>query len=222
MIDYAASFGFLIRFRQIFPKAGRRCARCSRRTFPRGTCRVFFRSPRPQCRILTRELPDGRSNMTTATSVTLLERLRRPGEQDAWRRFVGLYTPLIYFWGRQAGLQQHDAADLVQAVFAHLVEKMPGFVYDPARRFRAWLRTVTLNLLGNRGRRRGDRPIAYGEQGLDAVAVPDGVESLVEEDYQGYLVKRALRVIARRLHRGDLAGLLAAHGRGPARRRRGP
>lgn len=131
----------------------------------------------------------------TTTAISLLERLRRPGEQDAWRRFVSIYTPLIYYWARQAGLQQQDAADLAQEVFAHLFEKMPGFVYDPARRFRAWLRTVTLNLLRDRQRRRGDRTIAYGEQGLDAVAVPDGAEALVEEDYQGYLVKRALQVM---------------------------
>jgi RNA polymerase sigma-70 factor, ECF subfamily len=136
----------------------------------------------------------------TTTSISLLERLRRPGEQDGWRGFVGIYTPLIYYWARQAGLQQaglqqQDAADLAQEVFAHLFEKMPGFVFDPARRFRAWLRTVTLNLLRDRARRRGDRTIAYGEQGLDAVAVPDGAEALVEEDYQGYLVKRALQVM---------------------------
>ena len=131
----------------------------------------------------------------TTTPITLLERLRRPGEQDAWFRFVGLYTPLIYYWSRQAGLQQSDAADLVQEVFAHLVEKMPGFVYDPARRFRAWLRTVTLNLLRDRARRRGDRPIAFGEQGLDAITVPDGADALDEQDYRGYLVKRAMQVM---------------------------
>src|SRR5687768_3792442 len=45
------------------------------------------------------------------TSLTLLERLRQPGDQEAWTRFVQLYTPLLYHWARRAGLQEQDAAD---------------------------------------------------------------------------------------------------------------
>jgi len=32
------------------------------------------------------------------TSVSLLERLRQPTAQQAWQRFVDLYTPLLYYW----------------------------------------------------------------------------------------------------------------------------
>jgi RNA polymerase sigma-70 factor (ECF subfamily) len=32
------------------------------------------------------------------TPASLLERLRRPDERQAWDRFVELYSPLIYFW----------------------------------------------------------------------------------------------------------------------------
>ena len=55
------------------------------------------------------------------TSVSLLERLRQPAEQEAWTRFVQLYTPLIYGWARRVGLSPEDASDLVQDVFAALV-----------------------------------------------------------------------------------------------------
>jgi hypothetical protein len=48
------------------------------------------------------------------TPASLLERLRRRGEQAAWAHFVDLYTPLLYYWARRIGLQPHDAADLVQ------------------------------------------------------------------------------------------------------------
>jgi len=40
------------------------------------------------------------------TSFSLLERLRLPFDADAWARFVALYAPLIYAWGRGVGLQQ--------------------------------------------------------------------------------------------------------------------
>ena len=54
----------------------------------------------------------------TQTPVSLLERLRQPGDQEAWQRFVELYGPLIYAWSRRAGLQDQDAADLVQDVLS--------------------------------------------------------------------------------------------------------
>jgi RNA polymerase sigma-70 factor, ECF subfamily len=66
----------------------------------------------------------------TKTPASLLERLRQPFEQEAWERFVSLYTPLIYAWGRQVGLQEQDAADLVQEVFVKLVQILPTFTSD--------------------------------------------------------------------------------------------
>ncbi|HVS33977.1 MAG TPA: sigma-70 family RNA polymerase sigma factor, partial [Gemmataceae bacterium] len=65
-----------------------------------------------------------------STSSSLLERLRQPGADDAWRRFVRLYTPLLFHWAQGAGLPRQDAADLVQDVLVLLVRKMPAFHYD--------------------------------------------------------------------------------------------
>ena len=70
------------------------------------------------------------------TSVSLLERLRQPADQQAWERFVRLYTPLLYHWARRLGLSSEDAADLVQDVLARLVAQLPQFTYDPGKRFR--------------------------------------------------------------------------------------
>ena len=51
------------------------------------------------------------------TSESLLFRLQSApdGEldQNAWEKFVQLYTPLMFHWARKVGLQQSDAADLV-------------------------------------------------------------------------------------------------------------
>src|SRR5205807_1741058 len=80
------------------------------------------------------------------TSFSLLHRLRQPGEQDTdWRRFVQLYTPLLFHWARKLGLSTEDAADLAQEVLILLMRKLPEFNYDPSRSFRGWLHTVTLN-----------------------------------------------------------------------------
>jgi RNA polymerase sigma-70 factor (ECF subfamily) len=87
------------------------------------------------------------------TPSSLLDRLRQPFEPEAWARFVSLYAPLIYSWGRRAGLQDQDAADLVQEVLVTLLEVLPTFDYDRHRSFRKWLRTVTLNKWRNTRKR---------------------------------------------------------------------
>lgn len=61
------------------------------------------------------------------TPASLLERLREPGDQEAWRRFVQLYTPLLFRAARRLGLPPEDASDLVQDVLALLVRKLPAF-----------------------------------------------------------------------------------------------
>ena len=71
------------------------------------------------------------------TPPSLLEQLRRPDDQQAWKRFIDLYTPLLFYWARRVGLQDSDAADLVQEVFALLVRKLPEFTYDDKKGFRA-------------------------------------------------------------------------------------
>jgi RNA polymerase sigma-70 factor (ECF subfamily) len=129
------------------------------------------------------------------TNTSLLNRLKVPVDQAAWSRFVDLYTPLIYSWARQTGLQQSDAADLVQEVFTLLVEKMPDFAYDRHKSFRAWLRTVTLNKWRDRCRRRAARPAEVtGQLPLEAAAAP-AESSFGEVEYRQHLVARALELM---------------------------
>jgi RNA polymerase sigma-70 factor (ECF subfamily) len=128
------------------------------------------------------------------TPVSLLERLRRPDEQAAWERFVRLYTPLLCQWARRLGLRDADAADLVQDVFVVLVRKLPEFRYDPRRRFRGWLWTVTLNKW--RERRRRAAPAAQADQAdLDALSGPDAADAVSEAEYRQYLARRALELL---------------------------
>jgi RNA polymerase sigma-70 factor (ECF subfamily) len=127
------------------------------------------------------------------TSITLLERLRRPGEHDAWPRFVRLYTPLLYSWARRLGLPAADAADLVQDVLLVLVQKLPEFSYDPRKSFRGWLRTIALNKYRERCRRPTTLPLEAN--GAGEPTTDDGAAAFEEAEYHRHLVQSALKVM---------------------------
>lgn len=129
-----------------------------------------------------------------STSSTLLQRLRQaPRESGAWERFVDLYTPLLLAWARKLGLSEHDAADLIQDLFAALVEQLPNFEYDPSKSFRAWLKTLLHNRWRNRLRRRQERQPDSGQ--LSTVAAPLVPPEFEEAEYRQHLVGRALRLM---------------------------
>jgi RNA polymerase sigma-70 factor (ECF subfamily) len=86
------------------------------------------------------DTPDSR------TSITLFQMLRNEGSRrEAWQEFDRRYRPQIYAWCRRWGLQDADAEDTTQNVLTKLSQLLPEFQYDPERRFRSWLKTVTNN-----------------------------------------------------------------------------
>ncbi|QDU35983.1 ECF RNA polymerase sigma factor RpoE [Maioricimonas rarisocia] len=130
-----------------------------------------------------------------STSVSLLRRLREPDRDAAWERFVELYAPLIYHWGTRQGLSQTDAADLVQDVLATLVRKLPEFQYDPTKRFRGWLRTITVNRANDLLRRNAVRPHSGQPTDLLKVAAENDSDLFEESQYRAYLVGRMRQLI---------------------------
>jgi len=117
----------------------------------------------------------------TATSVSLLERLRSPAGEDApeaWRRLIALYGPLIRYWLRQNAALAPDADDLVQEVLTVLVRRIGGFEHNGRRgAFRVWLRTTTRQCASGFYATRRNRPLATGGSG-----VPEALGELASVD----------------------------------------
>jgi RNA polymerase sigma-70 factor (ECF subfamily) len=128
------------------------------------------------------------------TSVSLLEQLRHSPDEAAWARFVHLYSPLLFRWARQAGLDEADAGDLVQDVFVILLKELPRFEYDPAHSFRAWLKTVVLNRWRNQLKRQARAPARAGDGFLADVPAP-GNGLFEEQEYRRQLLLRALELL---------------------------
>lgn len=129
------------------------------------------------------------------TSFSLLERLRQPGERRAWDLFVSLYTPLLLSWARRAGLQDPDAADLVQDVFLTLVQIMPTFTYDGHKSFRAYLKTITLNKWRDRCDKLARRPATSQGDRLGDVPGPNDLEAFWNAEYRQHVARQALQIL---------------------------
>jgi RNA polymerase sigma-70 factor (ECF subfamily) len=73
------------------------------------------------------------------TSSTSLIRVKAK-DQEAWRRFVHLYGPMLSRWCKQFRLQDADADDVGQDVLRTVAESIGGFHYDQnGDSFRGWL-----------------------------------------------------------------------------------
>ncbi len=131
------------------------------------------------------------------TRPSLLVRLRDARDAQAWCEFVDLYGPLIYDFARGQGLQDADAADLVQEALQAVSGAVGRLEYDPERgSFRGWLFTVVRNKLRNfltkrqrQGRGSGDTGMLHWlEQQPNRV---EEQEAAWDREYTGHLFARA-------------------------------
>jgi RNA polymerase sigma-70 factor (ECF subfamily) len=134
-----------------------------------------------------------------STSTSLLQRLRAR-EPAAWERLCQLYGPLVYRWSRASGLQDLDAADVVQEVFRSVAVSLDRFHHEgPTDSFRGWLWGITRNKLRDHFRARAGNPAGAG--GTDAhqqlLEVPETPPDSTSESLKpdAILVHRALALV---------------------------
>jgi RNA polymerase sigma-70 factor (ECF subfamily) len=136
-------------------------------------------------------------SLDRSTSLTLLERVRDKDE-EAWRRLLHLYGPLVERWCARGGVHPADADDVCQDVFQAVAAGLDGFRRDrPGDTFRGWLKVITRNKLLDHFRRRQKQPEAQGgtdaHRQLQEVAEPELPEDTAED--LGGLYHRALELV---------------------------
>jgi RNA polymerase sigma factor (sigma-70 family) len=159
-----------------------------------------------------------------ATRASLLVRLRDGGDVGAWQEFVRLYAPVIYGFARKRGLQDADAADLMQDVLRSVSSAVHRLEYDPIRgTFRGWLFTVTrnkvFNFLESRSRRVQGSGDSRVQQRLEQHADANGdLSADWEADYRRTLAAQAMERVKSEFQAATWEAFIqtAVEGRAPA------
>jgi len=133
------------------------------------------------------------------TSLTLLERVRDKDE-EAWRRLLHLYGPLVERWCARGGVRPADIDDVRQDVFQAVAAGLDGFRRDrPGDTFRGWLRVITRNAVLAHHRHNSRRPQAEGGSEalgrLQDLADPLAGSGGEEESEAGLLYRRAVEQV---------------------------
>jgi RNA polymerase sigma-70 factor (ECF subfamily) len=131
----------------------------------------------------------------------LLERAKARDEQ-AWRRLVELYGPLVYRWCRRPGLDQEKAAEVGQEVFLEVWRRLGEFRHDrPGDTFRGWLKAITRSKVADYFRRSPAEGRAVGgsdaQARLDALASED-VDGPDEAEDEGLVLRSAVEALLAR------------------------
>ena len=138
------------------------------------------------------------------THASLFSRLRRtPKDEEEqrefewnWREFTEKYGPMIYQWCRPRGLREAEANDVTQDVLVRFIWALPGFKYDPSKRFRGWLQTVTEHVLDDLFKKRKSVVASQNDgilRKLEGLEAREDLQSRLAEQYDLELLEVAKR-----------------------------
>lgn len=147
------------------------------------------------------------------TSISLLQRLRNPGDRaawdQAWHRFHQLYHPLIQGWVRRDASLRGAADDITQNVMLVLVHEMPTFERRRLGSFRAWLRQITVHRVqAHYARRKREKAAGGSFEESPLAGLADPRDPLVEQwdrEHELHLFRRLQELIEPQFEESTLA-----------------
>lgn len=132
------------------------------------------------------------------TSATLLKRMRKSADGDAWYLFVQVYAPLVYKYCRKHGLQDSDANEVTQIVLVQVSRVIGRFEYNSERgKFRGWLGLLTRRSIGHFVQRNetGDRSAIQNLTDADLAGLTGAVDPEWLDHFQSSIYETAVKRI---------------------------
>lgn len=124
------------------------------------------------------------------TRVTLLAKLKKTENHEAWLEFETIYRPFILSLILRMGINNDDAEDISQAVLTKVWQKIEDFEYNQNKgKFHNWLAAMTRNTVKDFFRTKknfitGRDSVEYQEQyvSIEEQVLPD-IENLAREEW---------------------------------------
>jgi RNA polymerase sigma factor (sigma-70 family) len=133
---------------------------------------------------------------TPLARMDLHTRIKDEPDVDAWRELVQLYGRVVYGFARKRGLEDAEAAELMQEVLRSVARNAETMEHDPNRgTFHGWLFTVTHNKIGNFLSAKKNRPRWTDDSGFLVASIPDREaepDSDWDIEYQRQLAAKAM------------------------------
>ena len=129
------------------------------------------------------------------TRLTLLIRLQDGDDKQAWSDFVDLYSPVVYGFARRQGLQDADAADLVQEVLRSVARSVRSYDHEKGR-FRSWLMAVVRNRLAEFWAGRAREAVGSGDtrvrRRMEQLPSQENEDDVWEQEYRRSVFRLAV------------------------------
>jgi RNA polymerase sigma factor (sigma-70 family) len=143
---------------------------------------------------------------TTVASAVLLEGLRRPADDQAWRQFCDRYEPMLLAFARRSGFGEHDARDVVQSTLMSFLEGFRAGRYESDRGgLKAWLRGIAANKIKEAYRNLARREAQVVDRTTSTAfmnQVPDDrrLTDIFAEEWERSIMAECLREVRRQVH----------------------
>ena len=127
------------------------------------------------------------------TRITLLERIKKPNNQDAWEDFCSYYKQYPYHILRRMNIGISESEDISQLVLIKMWDKLPSFELDKDRgKFRSWLATVVRNQANDHIKKMQREIPAHQSTSEEVSMISSDSElaQIIREEWENYLLKK--------------------------------
>ena len=136
------------------------------------------------------------------TRISLILRLARPADVQAWREFSELYALVLFHLAKGKGLQTADAEDVTQDVLFAVARAAERFEPDAQRaKFRTWLARIARNMIADFFAGRAKRPLSQmvSDSWLEALVEPAEEASEFDQAFELQRRRALFRMAAQRV-----------------------
>lgn len=174
---------------------------------------------------------DRQTHETYRTRITLLQKVQRRHDENAWKEFFSIYRNFVYAVIVRMRVPEDEAADLTQDVFVKLWKRLGDLDLNQVGRFRSYLAGIARyrvidyfrSMRGRQGQK--DKAIELYLNTEDSVS-ESHVEQIADEEWENFISAKALDNVSKRfspmaidvfkesLEGGDIKEIADRHGIG--------